>query len=159
MQTLLFSHSALFEKLTFKKNMHESPESPFFSEKALFVFLNILTLKRKKRSVHERKGRSGNEGEAILMPIRKRLFPHKIQSSRRLRRGLTHYLTRIPAGVLFFRAVSRYFFSKKNVKKVKKTQKKASHTIDTFLREVYILYHRRNTAARFFDRSGKEITD
>ena len=46
------------------------------------------------------------------------------------------------------------------------SSKNDSDAIDTFAREVYILIHRRNTELRhnkrnkkFFDRSGKEITD
>ena len=42
---------------------------------------------------------------------------------------------------------------------MQKSSKNDNDAIDTFVREVYILIHRRNTAALLFDRSGKEITD
>ena len=48
---------------------------------------------------------------------------------------------------------------------MKKKHKKRSVAIDTFSTEMYIHFHRRNTELRqrtnkkFFDRSGKEITD
>ena len=47
---------------------------------------------------------------------------------------------------------------------MQKSSKNDNDAIDTFVREVYILIHRRNTELRltnkkFFDRSGKEITD
>ena len=57
-------------------------------------------------------------------------------------------------------------YLQKKWKKIKKNTKKTEWAIDTFWSEVYILYHRRNTELRlnkrikkFFDKSGKEITD
>ena len=47
----------------------------------------------------------------------------------------------------------------KNVKKIKKKHKIRMSGIDESSGKIYIHFHRRNTAARLFDRSGKEITD
>ena len=47
----------------------------------------------------------------------------------------------------------------KNVKKIKKKHKIHARAIDENAGKIYIHFHRRNTAALLFDRSGKEITD
>ena len=44
-------------------------------------------------------------------------------------------------------------------KKFKKKHKIHARAIDEKFRKKYIHFHRRNTAALLFDRSGKEITD
>ena len=55
-----------------------------------------------------------------------------------------------PAGGAFVLKFSIFF--KKNIKN-------QGVSIDESLRKKYINFHRRFTAALFFDRSGKEITD
>ena len=51
------------------------------------------------------------------------------------------------------------FCPEKNVKKSEKKHKIHARAIDESSGKIYIHFHRRNTAALLFDRSGKEITD
>ena len=130
----------------------------------VFTFRNLF-----QNSAHTPENeRSGKRTETALSRYWGRRFGREIRAERRGSPQSLYFFS----GSTFSGDMSRNHVRilqkkklQKNKKKSEKKHKKTGWAIDSFHGKIYIHFHRRNTELRyrtnkkFFDRSGKEITD